>query len=72
MKYLLQKSETPGWWVFTDTENKIVIRFEEGRFNETQEVTLLDDSGASATEIAAMMRERGDYIVRRHSDIVFE
>ena len=29
MKYLIQKSETPGWWVVTDTENLVVLKFQE-------------------------------------------
>ena len=26
MKYQLEESETPGWWVVTDTENLITKR----------------------------------------------
>lgn len=71
MKYLLQESETPGWWVFTDTENKIVIRFKEHRFNETQEVTMLDESLVNPMSVARIMREMGDWIGRHHYDKVF-
>lgn len=71
MKYHLQKSETPGWWVFTDTENRIVIRFLEHKFNETQEVTALDDENTNPLMVARVMREMGDWIVYHHSDIVF-
>lgn len=71
MRYLLQESETPGWWVFTDTENKIVIRFKEHRFNETQEVTALEDSEVNPLAIARVMREMGDWIVAHHADKAF-
>lgn len=71
MKYHLQKSETPGWWVFTDTENRIVIRFLEHKFNDTQEVTVLDDCEVNPHVLARVMREMGDWIVYHHPDIVF-
>ena len=33
-KYVMQKSSTrPDGWVLTDTENKVVITFEDGLFN---------------------------------------
>ena len=35
MKYIIKESETPGWWVVTDTDNLVVIRFKEHEFNET-------------------------------------
>lgn len=46
-KYVMQKSSTrPDGWVLTDTENKVVITFEDGLFNESQKVTLLENSSA--------------------------
>lgn len=71
MRYVLQESETPGWWVFTDTEHKVVIRFKEHRFNETQEVTMLDESLVNPMSVARIMREMGDWIVAHHAEIVF-
>ena len=39
-RYLLQAStERENWFVATDTEAGIVIRFEKGKFNDTQKVT---------------------------------
>ena len=29
MKYTIQESEEPGWWVVTDTENLVVLKFQE-------------------------------------------
>ena len=63
-KYIIQKSGTqPNGWVLTDTENLIVIRFEDGKFNETQNIVILDDSklqalprGVMATEAAKIMQ----------------
>lgn len=71
MKYLLQESETPGWWVFTDTEHKIVIRFKEHEFNDSQEVTVLEDGETNPHILARVMREMGDWIGRHHYDKVF-
>lgn len=42
-KYILQESENKSFWVCTDTKNKIVVVFENGKFNETQKMTALDD-----------------------------
>lgn len=38
MKYTIQESKDPGWWVVTDTENLVVLKFQEHKFNETQMV----------------------------------
>lgn len=43
-RFILQPSqEQENWWVLTDTENQIVVRFEDKRFNQTQQVTMLED-----------------------------
>lgn len=67
----MQESSTPGWWVLTDTENKVVIRFEQHKFNATQQVTMLEECSLSAQQIARVLREMGDWAVRHHSDKVF-
>ena len=64
MKYIIKESETPGWWVVTDTDNLVVIRFKEHEFNETQEVTLLEESAVSPMAIPRIMREMGDWDCR--------
>ena len=59
-RYLLQPSSThPNGWVLTDTKNGIVLTFEDGRFNETQKVT-----------IARIMAEMGDWAARYHGSRV--
>ena len=67
----MQESSTPGWWVLTDTECKVVIRFEVHKFNDTQQVTMLEECSLSAQQIARVLREMGDWAVRHHSDKVF-
>ena len=48
MKYTIQESKDPGWWVVTDTENLVVLKFQEHQFNGTQKVTMLEDCQLSA------------------------
>lgn len=57
--------------MFTDTENKIVIRFKEHEFNDSQEVTVLEDGETNPHVLARVMREMGDWIGRHHYDKVF-
>lgn len=79
-KYQLEPStQRPGYWVLADTENEIVILFEEHNFNETQEITLLDEKKLfgscgdeePATFIARLLREMSEWAAQRHPDIVF-
>lgn len=65
-RFRFEKSkEQVGWYVLTDTENMIVYKFQEHRFNETQRVTFLDETihnRREAHEIARMLREAEDYL----------
>lgn len=70
-KYILQKSKHPNKWVLTDRENGVVITFEDGAFNSTQKVTLLDDTRLTANELAKAMRELGEWVVKYHSSKCF-
>lgn len=71
-RFILQPSqEQENWWVLTDTENQIVVRFENKRFNQTQQVTMLEDvETPNPLVIARMMREIGDYLALNHRDKV--
>ena len=68
MRFKLEKSQDlPGWWVLTDTENRIVVKFKEHEYNETQKVTFLDDDQSVIESlgdfgIARVLREIGDYM----------
>ena len=67
--------EKEGWWVLTDTENLVVIRFEQHKFNETQKVSVLEEEdfmslpGSPAVRMATVMREMGDWMYRHHYSI---
>lgn len=72
-KYLLQKSDKrPLCWVLTDTENQIVCRFIEGQFNETQQITLLEDADPRMVmEMPRIMREMAEWLAQNHYELVF-
>lgn len=72
-KYIIQKSGTlPNGWVLTDKENGIVVTFEDGEFNETQKVTPLEDVSHTSQELARIMRELGEWVVRHHGSKCFK
>ena len=75
-RFFLEKSaNNENYWVLSDTINNIVIRFEQGLFNETQKVSLLNDNVVTEhtpIDLARIMREMGDYIVKYHGDIAFK
>ena len=67
-RFRLEKSQDlPGWWVLTDAENLVVLKFKEHEFNESQQVTFIDDDQSvieklGAQGIAQILREMGDYM----------
>ena len=74
--FKLEHSQTKNdGWVLTDTENLIVIEFIERKFNETQKITPLDDESLlkrySPNQIASILKEMGNYMVKYHGDIAF-
>ena len=71
-RYIIQKSkQQPDGWVCTDTENGIVCRFTEHKFNETSKMTFLEDvENPDPLAIARLMREMGDWLVQNHREIL--
>ena len=70
-RYRVERSkESPGWWVVTDLESMIVVRFEEKKFNDTQQVSTLGDENRDAMYYARAMREMTDYLIKHHKNIV--
>lgn len=68
MRFRLEKSQDlSDWWVLTDTENLIVCKFKEHKYNETLRVSVIEDSrfvknSNCANELAHIMSEMGDYM----------
>lgn len=68
-RFILQPSSTPGKWVCTDVENSIVCTFKERAFNETQNVTTLNDfDPRNFMLLAKYMCEMGDWLAKNHPD----
>lgn len=67
-RFKLEKSkEKEGWYVLTDTETLVVIKFKKHEFNETQNITHLDNDQEVIRKlgpqgIARVLREMGDYM----------
>lgn len=67
-RFKLEKSQDLlGWWVLTDTENLVVVKFKEHEFNESQKITFIDDDKSvverlGAQGIARILSEMGDYM----------
>lgn len=74
-KYILQPSANKGWWVATDMEHGIVVKFKEHEYNDTQETTLLNDnkfkSAEEALKYATYIRELADWLRENHCNKVF-
>ena len=71
-RFLIQKSEKPNHWVVTDTVNNIVCVFENHKFNDTQQFTLLEDvRHLDVLELAKSPREMGDWLRENHYGKVF-
>lgn len=69
-RFILQPSQDEGFWVATDKEKGIVVKFEEHKFNETQQTTLLEDADASDfMGLARAMQELGDWLSREHYSV---
>lgn len=67
-RFRLEKSQDlPGWWVLTDTENLVVLKFKEHEYNESQKITFLNEDKfviekLGAQGIAQILREMGNYM----------
>ncbi|HRH57408.1 MAG TPA: hypothetical protein PLS10_07135 [Chitinophagales bacterium] len=71
-RFILQASEVKNHFVCTDQENKIVIIFEKGKFNDSQKVEFLEDfNGADFMNVAKYMREIGDWLAEYHYEKLF-
>ena len=74
-RFRLERSQQiENWWVLKDTENLVVIRFQEGKFNETQKFTDLEgnDTFTSMDEVMMkirIMREMSDWLAINHYKI---
>lgn len=71
-RYTLQKSsERPLWWTLTDTQVGIVCRFEEGRYNDTQEFTFIEGVDIDVMQVAKATAEMAQWLRETHYELVF-
>ena len=75
-RFIIQKSEQKeGWWVCTDKAHNIVCLFQDHRYNETQNFTLIDgdtfQTKEEALAVATYLREMGDWLFKHHYDKIF-
>lgn len=71
-RFILQPSEKPGYWVCTDTVNKIVCVFRNKAFNEDQNVASLEDfNPINLMFLASLMKQMGDWLRENHYEKLF-
>lgn len=72
-RFIIQQStEKPGYWVCTDTENKIVCVFKDHDFNGDQKFTPLETiPGEKYMEASKWIREMSDWLRENHYDKIF-
>lgn len=67
-KFTLKESETPNFWVVSDTTRNVVVKFKKGDFAQ-QKVTVLFE-GLSEIEIATSLKEIGEYVAKYHPELL--
>lgn len=67
-RFLLQEDQQSGTWVLTDKINQIVIVWEDGDFNGTQEIKPLEDFNMQEfSTIPTMLRQAGEWLAENHA-----
>lgn len=71
-RFILQPSEREGFLVCTDQVNLLVCTFQTHKFNDTQEITQLENfNPANFMNMARYLREMTDWLREQHYDKVF-
>lgn len=72
-RFVLQPSKDNGYWLATDTEHGIVLKFREHYLNADQKVTLLNGETFAtveeATRVATYLRELSDWLATNHREL---
>ena len=67
----LQRSENrDGWWIAADKKTNVVMRFEQGNFNDTVDIVPLENQ--QAITLAKSTRELGDWLLEYHKELLFK
>jgi hypothetical protein len=69
--FVLQESQTKGWWVVTDTRFNIVVKFQKGNFDVTKKQTILFEMNKmSELDIATSLKEITEFLLTYHSELL--
>lgn len=72
MRFILEESANPGYWVCTDTDNMIVCIFRDKDFNGEQKFTTLKEGEKiDASKLARVAREMADWLRENHYNKLF-
>ena len=70
-RFILQPSKEPGWYVLTDEQLLITLRFRAGDYNGSQQVTMLDDKRiVDPLDIATSLRLMGDWMQKYSPELI--
>lgn len=69
-RFVLQPSKEQGWWVVTDTETLLCLRFKEGEYNTSQRVTPINEHPANPLDGATSMRLMADWMRKNHPELL--
>ncbi|MBR1800650.1 MAG: hypothetical protein IJ767_04045 [Bacteroidaceae bacterium] len=71
-RFKLQPSQKKaGWWVATDTDNLVVVTFEEHNFHKTQHIVPLEEKTPEPLALATSLREMADWLREKHYNLIF-
>jgi DNA-binding XRE family transcriptional regulator len=72
-QYSIEESKNkPGYWVCSDYINKVVCIFEDGNFNDNQNMEYLEDNvNITLLELSRIVREMADWLRENHYDKIF-
>jgi hypothetical protein len=66
-RFIIQESEKENHFVVTDCENKVVVVFENKKFDETQKIVNLEDVPSDKMlKLATINREIGTWLMKNH------
>ena len=70
-RFSLQPSKEEGWYVLTDEQLLITLRFRAGDYNGSQNVKMIDESRVKdPMDIATSLRLMGDWMLKYHKELI--
>lgn len=69
-RFMLQPCKKKGWWIVTDLETLVCIRFKEGDFQHTQKVTSIEEPTCGPLQTATSLRMIVEYLFKFHAELL--